>query len=121
MGSYQYAVMYQRGTAIELQITDPSTINQLLDRLAATIEGFGASACKLPGGDLYYWRLYGLGKDLERAWALIAEHFCAYGWASLDDPPLPGQETGRVLCFGFDQEERSGETILDSLHRLNVA
>ncbi len=91
MGSCQYAVIQRRGAAIELQVTDPSTVNQLLDVLSTSIAGFGASACKLPGGDLYYWRLYGLGENVERVWGLIVEHFCARGWAALDDPPVSSQ------------------------------
>jgi hypothetical protein len=63
MGPYQYAVIRQRGGAIELQVTDPSTVNRMLDVLSISITGFGASACKLPGWDLYDWRLYGLGAD----------------------------------------------------------
>lgn len=104
--SYQYAVIHQRGTAIELQITDSEPINQLLDKLSASISEFGASASKLPGGDPYYWRLYGLGKDMEQAWAIIIEHFGSHGWALLDDRR---QDAGRTMCFGLLQNKQRAE------------
>jgi hypothetical protein len=115
MISYQYAVVHQRGTAIELQITDSSTINQLLDDMADSISGFGASACKLPGGAPYYWRLYGMAEELERAWAMIEEHFVSHGWASLDDPSASSQDTGRTMSFGIIQHAQGKE-----LHRERV-
>ena len=106
MVSYQYAVIHQRGTAIELQITDSAPISQLLDRLSASISGFGASASKLPGGDPYYWRLYGLGQDMEQAWVIIIEHFVSHGWALLDDRC---QNDDRTVCFGLLQNEQRAE------------
>jgi hypothetical protein len=112
MMSYQYAVVRQRGPAIELQITDSSTINQLLDDMADSIAGFGASACKLPGGAPYYWRLYGLAEDLERAWAMIEEHFVSNGWSSLDETSASSQDASRTMCFGILQHTQSKE-----LHR----
>jgi hypothetical protein len=103
MVSYEHAIIQQRGAAIELQITDASTINQLLDHLAASIPGFGASASKLPGGAPYYWRLYGLGANLEQAWTMIVEYFCSDGWTSLDDQPASNGNAGRTMCFGLLQ------------------
>jgi hypothetical protein len=118
MVSYQYAVIHQRGAAIELQITDSAPINQLLDKLSVSISGFGASASKLPGGDPYYWRLYGLGEGMEQAWAIIVEYFCSQGWALLDDRV---QNASRTMCFGLLQNRQRSETAEGSYPCLSLA
>jgi hypothetical protein len=104
MLSYQYAIIRQRGEALELQITDAHTINQLLDNLAIAFPGFGASASKLPGDAPYHWRLYGLGADIADAWALIREHLHMQGWTLLDDQPPSDQNLTRTMCFGLLEE-----------------
>jgi hypothetical protein len=108
MVSYEYTIVQQRGTAIELQITDSSAINPLLDRLSIAVPGFGASASKLPGGAPYHWRLCGLSKDMERVWGVIVEHFRVHGWTLLDDHPASGENGGRSMCFGLlhDTQDR---------------
>lgn len=111
MVSYEYAIIHQRGTAIELQITNSSTINQLLDQLSVSIPGFGASASKLPGGAPYHWRLCGLSKDLDRVWAVIVEHFRVHSWALLDDQPASGPIAGRTVCFGLLRDEKKREMV----------
>jgi hypothetical protein len=110
MMSYQYAVIRQSGTAIELQITDSRTLDQLLDRLSNSIPGFGASASKLPGGDPYYWRFCGLGEDVEQAWAIIVDHFDSCGWMSLDDRSDTSQNPNRTMCFGLLEDRERRET-----------
>jgi hypothetical protein len=105
MVSYEHAIVQQRGAAIELQISETSSMNQLLDRLTTSIPDFGATASKLPGDAPYHWRLYGLGSDLERAWTIIVEHFYSVGWTSLDDQPAAGRDVGRTVCFGLLQED----------------
>ena len=121
MVSYQYAVVRQCGTGIELQITDSTTIQQLLDKLSDTIPGFGASAAKLPGGDPYYWRFYGLGQDLETAWALIVEHFGSHGWTSLEGASAPSHGAGRTISFGLISSGQAGEVNQCSVLCLDVA
>jgi hypothetical protein len=101
MVSYHYAIVRQRGAAIELQITEVSAANRLLEKLSAFFPELGASASKLPGGVPYHWRLYGLGTDLDEAWAMIIEHFCACGWTSLDSQPVSSQNAARTTCFGL--------------------
>lgn len=118
MVSYQYAVVRQSGTAIELQITDSRTIDQLLDRLSISIPGFGASASKLPGGDPYYWRFYGLGEDVEQAWAIIVDHLNSYGWMTLDDRP---QDAGRTMCFGLYEDKERREPVREALPCIRLA
>jgi hypothetical protein len=120
MVSYQYAAIHQRKAAIELQITDASTIHHLLDKLAARIEGFGASASKLPGGP-YYWRLSGMGEDIEKAWSMIEEHFFTNGWMPLDGQPMMGDNAIRTMCFGLIQQKTSKETIQDPMPCMSLA
>ena len=84
MGASQYVVIYQRATAIELQSTDPAVVSPLLEALTQAIKGFGMSACKLPEGEQYYWRLYGLGENVEQVRCIIIEYLCAHGWESVD-------------------------------------
>jgi hypothetical protein len=112
MVTYECAVIHQRGTAIELQITDSTPVHDLLDKLSASIAELGASASKLPGGDLYYWRFYGLGDDVERAWAIIVDHFVSCGWASLDDR---NQNHSRTMCFGLVQAEHREKVAEETL------
>jgi hypothetical protein len=107
--------------AIELQITDSATINQLLDDMADSIAGFGASACKLPGGAPYYWRLHGLGDNLESAWAMIEEHFCSHGWSSLDDPSASNMDGDRTMSFGIIRNVQSRELRREPVPCLNPA
>lgn len=120
MVSYQYAAIHQRKAAIELQITDASTIHYLLDKLSASIEGFGASASKLPGGP-YYWRLSGMGEDIEKAWSMIEDHFFAHGWMPLDDRPMLGDNASRTMCFGLIQNESNRETVRDPIPCMSLA
>jgi hypothetical protein len=109
MVSYEYTIIHQRGMAIELQITDSSTINHLLDQLSISIPEFGASASKLPGGAPYHWRLCGLSKHLDRVWAVTLEHFRVHGWTLLDDQPASGSIAGRTVCFGLLRDEPTRE------------
>ena len=104
METYEYVVLRQRGTAIELQSTDAATIHQLFSVLALSIEGFGISASKLPTSKVFYWRLYGFGDKLEDTWHLIVEYLDARGWQPLQDPEPSGAERERVLCFGLEEE-----------------
>jgi hypothetical protein len=101
MVSYHYAIVRQRGAAIELQITDASAINRLLEQLSTCFPELGASASKLPGGVPYHWRLYGLGTNLDEAWAMIIEHFCSRGWMSLGDQPASSPNAARTTCFAL--------------------
>ena len=119
--SYQYAVVRQSGTAIELQITDSRMLDQLLDRLSTSIPGFGASASKLPGGDPYYWRFYGLGEDVEQAWAIIVDHFDSYGWMSLDGRSAASQNANRTMCFGLLEDRERRETACEPVPCMSLA
>ena len=104
METYEYVVMRQRGAAIELQSTDAATIHQLFNVLALSVEGFGVSASKLPTSRVFYWRLYGFGGELERAWRLIIEYLVVRNWQPLEDPELSGSGGDRALCFGLGDE-----------------
>ena len=104
METSSYVVIRQRGTAIELQGTDPGTIHQLLNVLALSLEGFGVSASKLPTSRVFYWRLYGFGGRLEQAWQLISEQLATRGWQPRADPELIGPGGDRVICFGLGGE-----------------
>jgi hypothetical protein len=119
--SYDYAIIHQRGTAIELQITDSSTVNSLLDRLSIALPGFGASASKLPGGAPYHWRLFGLSDDLDRVWAVIVEHFRVQGWKLLDDQSASGQGDGRSMCLGVLRDRQDREMVQEPALSMELA
>jgi hypothetical protein len=105
METYEYVVLSQRGTAIEIQSTDPSTIHQLFGVLSRSIEGFGVSASKLPTSRIFYWRLYGFADELERAWQIIADYLVVRDWQPLEEPVPAGAGGGQVLCFGTGGDE----------------
>ena len=102
MATYEYIVVRQQGTAIEIQSTDAATIHQLFDVLALSVEGFGISASKLPTSRVFYWRLYGFGEGLQETWSLIAEHLGERGWQPLQESETISSERERVLCFGLE-------------------
>ena len=104
METSNYVVIRQRGTAIELQGTDPGTIHQLFNVLALSVEGLGVSASKLPTSRVFYWRLYGFSGRLEHAWQLLAEQLASRGWQPCDAPERTGPGGERVICFGLGGE-----------------